>query len=112
MKLTIPKSQFKPKAFEYLRLVQERHPRPGEQRRGELQPLLLAAASLFACVLDFSGSFAQSPQVATGEQIYSDYCSNCHGEGLRNNSGGGWNVMPGISMHEDTVSVMSDVTIE
>ena len=27
-------------------------------------------------------------QVAAGEQVYSDYCSNCHGEGLRNTSGG------------------------
>ncbi|HSJ41151.1 MAG TPA: cytochrome c [Xanthobacteraceae bacterium] len=27
-------------------------------------------------------------QVAAGERIYSDYCSNCHGEGLRNTSGG------------------------
>ncbi len=56
-------------------------------KRKTSQPLLLAVASLFACVLDL-GSFAQSPQVATGEQIYSDYCSNCHGEGLRNTSGG------------------------
>ncbi len=57
-------------------------------KRKTSQPLLLAAASLFACALDFPGSFAQSPQAATGEQVYSDYCSNCHGEGLRNTSGG------------------------
>jgi len=36
-------------------------------------------------------SFAQTAgaaQVAAGERVYSDYCSNCHGEGLRNTSGG------------------------
>jgi mono/diheme cytochrome c family protein len=27
-------------------------------------------------------------QVAAGEQIYADYCSSCHGEGLNNTSGG------------------------
>jgi hypothetical protein len=31
---------------------------------------------------------------------------------VRNNRGGGWNVMPGISMHEDTRAVMDNVTIE
>ena len=31
---------------------------------------------------------AGAAQVAAGERIYSDYCSNCHGEGLRNTSGG------------------------
>ena len=27
-------------------------------------------------------------KIAAGERVYSDYCSNCHGEGLRNTSGG------------------------
>ena len=27
-------------------------------------------------------------QIEAGERVYSDYCSNCHGEGLRNTSGG------------------------
>jgi hypothetical protein len=31
---------------------------------------------------------------------------------LRDNTGGDWNTMPGISMHEDTRSVMDNVTIE
>ena len=31
---------------------------------------------------------AGAAQVAAGERVYSDYCSNCHGEGLRNTSGG------------------------
>jgi mono/diheme cytochrome c family protein len=35
-----------------------------------------------------SAHAADPKQVAAGEQTYSDYCSNCHGEGLRNSSGG------------------------
>src|SRR5690606_28259373 len=31
---------------------------------------------------------------------------------IRDNTGGGWNVLPGISMHEDTVRVTSNSTIE
>ncbi len=31
---------------------------------------------------------------------------------VRDNRGGGWNVMPGISMHEDTRAVMDNATIE
>jgi hypothetical protein len=31
---------------------------------------------------------------------------------IRNNEGGGWNVLPGISMHEDTVRVTTGSTIE
>jgi mono/diheme cytochrome c family protein len=27
-------------------------------------------------------------QVVAGELVYADYCSNCHGEGLKNTSGG------------------------
>jgi mono/diheme cytochrome c family protein len=45
-------------------------------------------ASLLVFVVGPSPSLAQSAQVAAGEQVYSDYCSNCHGEGLRNTSGG------------------------
>jgi mono/diheme cytochrome c family protein len=33
----------------------------------------------------FSSAGAANPD---GERLYSDYCSNCHGEGLRNTSGG------------------------
>ena len=45
-------------------------------------------AALIVHALASSGSFAQAPQVAAGEQVYADYCSSCHGEGLRNTSGG------------------------
>ena len=31
---------------------------------------------------------------------------------VRANAGGGWNVLPGISMHEDTMSVVSSSTLE
>ncbi len=31
---------------------------------------------------------------------------------IRNNSGGGWNVLPGISMHEDTRQIVTDALIE
>lgn len=57
-------------------------------KRKTLQPLFLAAASLAFCSFHSSGSSAQTSQATTGERIYSDYCSNCHGEGLRNTSGG------------------------
>ena len=55
-------------------------------KRKTLLLLLLGGASLN--MLAFCVSFAQAPQVAAGEQVYSDYCSNCHGEGLRNTSAG------------------------
>jgi hypothetical protein len=31
---------------------------------------------------------------------------------IRNNTGGGWNVLPGISMHDDTVRTIENSTIE
>ena len=49
---------------------------------------LVGGAVLTVYVLTSSISFAQAPQVAAGEQVYADYCSSCHGEGLRNTSGG------------------------
>ena len=55
-------------------------------KRKTLLLSLLGGASLN--MLAFCVSFAQAPQVAAGEQVYSDYCSNCHGEGLRNTSAG------------------------
>jgi mono/diheme cytochrome c family protein len=52
------------------------------------QQPLVGGAVLVVHVLAPSVSFAQAPQVAAGEQVYADYCSSCHGEGLRNTSGG------------------------
>ena len=51
----------------------------------------LGAAAAISFIIWPCVSLAQtaSPaQVAAGERVYSDYCSNCHGEGLRNTSGG------------------------
>jgi hypothetical protein len=31
---------------------------------------------------------------------------------IRNNRGGGWNVLPGISMHEDTARIIANSIIE
>jgi mono/diheme cytochrome c family protein len=49
---------------------------------------LVGGAMLIGHVLTSSASLAQAPRVAAGEQVYADYCSSCHGEGLRNTSGG------------------------
>ncbi len=51
----------------------------------------LGAAVVVTVIIGPCVSLAQtagSEQVAAGERVYSDYCSNCHGEGLRNTSGG------------------------
>ena len=49
-----------------------------------------ACAPVIACLFADASIAQTAPdakQVAAGEQIYADYCSNCHGEGL-NTSGG------------------------
>jgi mono/diheme cytochrome c family protein len=51
-----------------------------------LRPLRIAAVILSAAAP--TSSFADPKQVAAGEQVYADYCSSCHGEELRNSSGG------------------------
>ena len=51
----------------------------------------LGAAAVTSFIISPCASLAQTAgaaQVAAGERVYSDYCSNCHGEGLRNTSGG------------------------
>jgi len=51
----------------------------------------LGAAAAISFIVWPCASLAQTAaaaQVAAGERVYSDYCSNCHGEGLRNTSGG------------------------
>src|SRR5215210_3404810 len=51
----------------------------------------LGAAAVVSFIIWPCASLAQTAgaaQVAAGERVYSDYCSNCHGEGLRNTSGG------------------------
>ena len=68
--------------------------------------------------LSLCGTRVEENQVnAYGSAIF--FVSNNH-EGtleiedsvIRNNTGGGWNVLPGISMHEDTRQIMSGATIE
>jgi mono/diheme cytochrome c family protein len=51
---------------------------------------MLAAQVVFALVSTASVVQANidAAKVATGATIYGNYCSNCHGEGLRNTSGG------------------------
>jgi mono/diheme cytochrome c family protein len=41
-----------------------------------------------ALVSTMSVAHADTAQVETGEKVYGEYCSNCHGDGLRNVSGG------------------------
>ena len=54
-----------------------------------LRPLALAAVIFLPLWPSVSlAQAAGAAQVAAGERIYSDYCSNCDGEGLRNTSGG------------------------
>jgi cytochrome c6 len=54
-----------------------------------LQSLVAAAVVSFViCPCASLAQTAGAAQVAAGERVYSDYCSNCHGEGLRNTSGG------------------------
>jgi len=45
-----------------------------------LVPLILVTTAL--------PTRAGDDAVETGEQVYADYCSNCHGEELKNTSGG------------------------
>lgn len=53
-------------------------------------PLGSAALILLLAVANVPPSRAEeaAARIATGEQIYADYCSSCHGEELRNTSGG------------------------
>jgi len=68
--------------------------------------------------LSLCGTLVEHNQVnAYGSAIF--FVSNNHQGTLqikdsivRQNTGGGWNVLPGISMHEDTRQLMNDATIE
>jgi mono/diheme cytochrome c family protein len=53
-------------------------------------PASLAAHVLFALVSTASVAHAETDaaKVETGVTVYGNYCSNCHGEGLQNTSGG------------------------
>jgi mono/diheme cytochrome c family protein len=41
-----------------------------------------------AITISTTPAIAQEKQAEAGAAIYDDYCSRCHGEGLRNTSGG------------------------
>jgi hypothetical protein len=68
--------------------------------------------------LDICGTRIENNEVnAYGSAIF--FVSNDHSGTLtvrdsviRNNTGGGWNILPGISMHDDTVRVIENSTIE
>jgi hypothetical protein len=68
--------------------------------------------------LSLCGTLIERNQVnAYGSAIFfvsNDHSGTLHIEDsvIRDNSGGGWNTMPGISMHEDTHRVMANATIE
>jgi mono/diheme cytochrome c family protein len=49
---------------------------------------VVAASSLVGCAL------FQSEQVSKGRELYSHYCSHCHGENGRQNEGYNWSSMP------------------
>jgi mono/diheme cytochrome c family protein len=53
-------------------------------------PASLAAHVLFALVSTAAVAQAETDavKVGTGATVYGNYCSNCHGEGLQNTSGG------------------------
>ncbi len=53
-------------------------------------PASLAAQVVFALVSIASVAHADTDaaKIETGVTIYGNYCSNCHGEGLKNTSGG------------------------
>ena len=54
-------------------------------------PLITAAMVIVistACAGLALHAAADPKLIARGEQVYADYCSNCHGEGLVNTSGG------------------------
>ena len=50
--------------------------------------LALAGVVLVTAALGPGVSAADTAQAEKGEQVYENYCVNCHGEGLRNTSGG------------------------
>jgi mono/diheme cytochrome c family protein len=52
-----------------------------------MPPLQALAVAIIICT---TPAFAQEKraQAEAGAAIYDDYCSRCHGEGLRNTSGG------------------------
>jgi hypothetical protein len=70
--------------------------------------------------LGFGGNPAEdgTPGGGSGGAIYSDGMSDHGGlmrlesTTVRNNTGGGWNVLPGVSMHEDTPHEIIDSILE
>jgi mono/diheme cytochrome c family protein len=49
---------------------------------------MMGAALAFALLMSLAQAEPGAEQVAAGATVYADYCSNCHGEQLRNMSGG------------------------
>jgi mono/diheme cytochrome c family protein len=51
-------------------------------------PLWFVIASAFTFTGALRALDAESVNTESGERLYADYCSSCHGEELRNTSGG------------------------
>ena len=49
---------------------------------------MTGAAFALAPVVSVARAETEAEQVAAGAMVYADYCANCHGERLRNTSGG------------------------
>jgi mono/diheme cytochrome c family protein len=50
--------------------------------------LYIARLLLALAVIASDGAWATDAKIAAGATMYGNYCSNCHGDGLRNTSGG------------------------
>lgn len=48
----------------------------------------MAAAIALAPAVSFAPAQTNAEKVAVGAMVYADYCSNCHGDRLRNTTGG------------------------
>ncbi len=57
-------------------------------KQSKLQSFGIAAILIIILWSPFARAAPDAKQVAAGEQIYADYCSSCHGEALKNTSGG------------------------
>jgi mono/diheme cytochrome c family protein len=49
---------------------------------------MTGAVFVLAPVASLSRAETDAQQVAAGAMVYADYCANCHGEQLRNTTGG------------------------
>src|SRR5215210_4838758 len=60
----------------------------GADRMNRRQAALVAGSAYALVWASVAHADTDAATVETGERIYADYCSSCHGEELRNTSGG------------------------